>query len=293
MTTGFDDVEMSLFDPDDHLIESNNRRIAHEALLTGSYRLRVRPTSQDQPAQYTLVVSGVSGLDLAVSDLRLTSVSGGAGAELYADVTLESRRGDRAQDVLVRFTLSEDLRVSRDDTLLGEQRVEEIEGASNIDLRQRVTIPDGLNPGLYSVICEVDPLLELDDFLLGNNITRAPFEVSAACVDDDDRENEGPRTATELSWSTLPTSQTGVICELTEDWYVITAPSGQRTFTLDTPDGDLDLSVYQTSNQMLLGTSVTESSQEEVIVDLSAPTQLYVQVDGFFNERGSYTLTWR
>jgi hypothetical protein len=293
VTTGFDNVEMSLFDPDDNLIESNNRRIAHEALFTGSYRLRVSPTNQEQPAQYTIVVSGVSGLDLAVSDIRLTSPSGGAGAELYADVTLESRRGDSAQNVLVRFTLSEDLRVSRDDVTLGEQRVAEIEGASSRDLRQRMTIPEGLTPGLYSVICEVDPLLELDDFLLGNNITRAPFTVNNACIDDDERENEGPRTATELSWDQEDASQGGVICELTEDWYVITAPAGQRTFTLDTPEGDLDLSVYRVSDQSLLDISATESSPEEVTVDFNLETEIYLRVDGFFNERGSYTLTWR
>ena len=293
VTTGFDDVEMSLFDPNDTLIESNNRRIAHEALLTGSYRLRVSPTNQERPAQYTIVVSGVSGLDLAVSDLRLTSPTGGPGAELYADVTLESRRGDRAEDVLVRFTLSEDLRVSRDDAFLGEQRISEIEGASSTEIRQRITIPIGAAPGLYSVICEVDPLLELDDFLLGNNITRVPFEVNAACIDDDDRENEGPRAATELTWSSLDATQSGVICALTEDWYLITAPSGQRTFTLDTPDGDLDLSVYQVSDQSLLGRSATEGSIEEITVDLNVDTQIYLRVDGFFTAQGSYTLTWR
>ena len=58
----------------------------------------MRPTQQVGPAPYTLVVSGVSGLDLAANDLRLTSTRGGPGDELY-DVNIENRRGDLAEDI--------------------------------------------------------------------------------------------------------------------------------------------------------------------------------------------------
>lgn len=291
VTVGFDDVEMTLLDPQGVVVDRNNRRIAHEALLNGAYLLKVTPSQQERPAPYTLVVSGVSGLDLTVDDLRLTSMIGGEGEELYADVTLESRRGDGADDILVRFTLSDDLRISNDDELLGEQRVPHLDGASSVELRQRITIPLGTAPGLYTVICEVDPLLELDDFSLSNNVTRATFEVTAACIDDDERENEGPRTATPIDWISSE-SREGVICSMTEDWYQIDVPSGQHTFTLNTPTGDLDLSVYRSSDLTLLGTSSTTEPVEEVQVQLTAETSLYLQVDGFFSERGNYTLSW-
>ena len=84
-----------------------------------------------------------------------------------------------------------------------------------------------LSEGIYSIICEVDPNLTLDDFYLSNNVARATFEVGAACIDDDDR-NEGPRTATPLAWSLDEASYAGVICSLTEDWWVMTVPAGEE-----------------------------------------------------------------
>jgi PKD repeat protein len=293
VSVGFDDVELSLFDPNDMLIDTNNRRIYHEALITGTYRLRVIPTQQVSPAPYTLLVSGVSGLDLAASNLMLTSTSGGPGDELYADVSIENRRGDLAEDILVRFVLSDDLRISLNDPILGEQEIPRIEGASSVNIRQRITIPNGLDAGIYSVICEVDPELSLDDFYLSNNVIRTNFEVSEACVDDDERENEGPRTATPLDWMVADQSYEGVICALTEDWLVVTVPAGERVFTLNTEGGDLDLTIYQTSNQNVLGSSQTLDPVEEVNITLVDETEVYIQVDGFFNERGTYTLTWQ
>ena len=292
ISVGFDDVEMSLFDPNDMLVESNNRRIYHEALLTGTYRLRVSPSQQVRPAPYTIVVSGVSGLDLAVDDLRLTSNTGGPGDELYADVQLENRRGDPAQDILVRFVISEDARLSLNDPILGEQEVPFIEGASSINLRQRISIPNNLSPGLYSIICEVDPELTLDDFYLSNNVTRADFELSPACIDDDQRENEGPRTASPLLWAEVPAQFDGVICALTEDWYTITAPAGVRRFTLNAPNGDLDLKIYASSDETLLGSAQSVEPIEQIELNLDQETELYIQVDGFFNASSTYTLAW-
>ena len=222
---------------------------------------------------------------------RYTSPSGGLGAELYAEVTLESRRGDSARDVAVRFTLSEDLRISLDDELLGEQTIPEVEGASSLVVRQRITIPN-VTPGLYSVICEVDPNLELEDFSLSNNVTRAPFTVGAACVDDDERENEGPRTATELEWTQPATGYEGVICALTEDWYLVSAPAGTHTFTLNAPSADLDLSVYRGAELELLGQGATTADPEQVRVMIPSPTELYIRVDGFFDAEGAYVLNW-
>ena len=292
ISVGFDDVEMSLFDPNNMLVESNNRRIYHEALLTGTYRLKVNPSQQVRPAPYTLQVSGVSGLDLAVSDLRLTSDVGGPGDELYADVSLENRRGDSAENVLLRFVISEDLRISANDPILGEQEVPSIEGASTLNLRQRITIPNDLSPGLYSIICEVDPELNLDDFYLSNNVTRTSFELNPACIDDDQRENEGPRTASPLVWTDEPAQFEGVICALTEDWFVMTAPAGLRRFTLNAPNGDLDLSVYASADNSLLASAQSTEIIEEVEINLEAESELYIQVDGFFDARSAYTLTW-
>ena len=292
VSVGFDDVELTLYDPNNMVVDNNNRRIYHEALLTGTYRLRVSPTQQERPAPYTLVVSGVSGLDLAASNLRLTANQGGPGDELYASVEIENRRGDLAENIRVRFVLSEDLRISTNDPALGEQEIASLEGATSIELRQRITIPNALDAGLYSVICEIDPDLTLDDFFLGNNVTRTNFEVLSACVDDDDRENEGPRSATPLTWENASANYEGVICSLTEDWFRITVPAGEHTFSLETVEADLDLSVYEVATDMLIGSSETDQSPEQVNISLDDETEVYIQVDGFFDARGAYILSW-
>ena len=79
---------------------------------------------------------------------------------------------------------------------------------------------------------------------------------------------------------------------MTEDWFMITAPGGMRRFTLNTPDGDLDLKLYRTADESLLGSSQSTNSLEEVELSLEQETELYIQVDGFFDARSSYTLTW-
>ena len=293
---GIGDVELSLFDPDDLLIESSQRRIAHEAALTGTYRLRVRPTAQDAPAPYTLTVSGVSGVDLAASGLTLTSDVAGPGDELLARLTVSNLRGDAASAVLVRFSLSADARPTSDDLVLAEQTLPRVEGAGLVELRQRLTVPAAALEGAQQLLVEIDPLRRLPDIRPGNNILRAPFTVLGACLDDDDRANEGPASATPLEWSAG--SAEGVICAYTEDWLSLTAPAGARRLTLSVAGGgagatDLDLAVYRADTGALLAASTTEVSPEVVLFTLPASAELLVQVDGFLDARASYTLSWQ
>jgi|GEM_PF-1982422 len=292
---GIGGVELSLFDPDERLIESSQRRIAHEAALTGVHRLRVRPTAQDAPAPYTLTVSGVSGVDLAASDLVLTSTVAGPGDELLARLAVRNLRGDAAAGVLVRFSLSADARPTSDDLVLAEQTLPRVEGAGVVEVRQRLTVPAAALEGAQQLLVELDPLRRLPDIRPGNNILRAPFTVLGACLDDDDRANEGPTSATPLDWAAA--SAEGVICAYTEDWLTLNAPAGARRLTLTVAGGgagggDLDLAAYRADTGALLGAAATEGSPEVLSFTLPAPAAVLVQVDGFLDARASYTLRW-
>ena len=38
---------------------------------------------------------------------------------------------------------------------------------------------------------------------------------------------------------------------------------------------------------------LAQAPEEQVVVELVEETEVYVRVDGFFSERGAYTLSWR
>jgi len=288
---GIGDVELALFDPDDLIVEVNQRRVTFTAALTGPHLLRVTPTGQDAPAPYTLTVGGVSGVDLSLDNLIITSAQGAPGDQLLGRVTLSNLRGDSAEQVRVRFTLSQDARPTGDDLLLGEQVVPVINGASSLEVSQRLTIPEAALTGAQTLIAEVDPLRALPDIRTGNNVARTPFEVIGVCQDDDDRENEGPASATELLTSSG--SVDAVICAYTEDWYALDAEAGALLINLSAQAGagDLDLSVYG-ADGALLGASADVGLPSPLSLTLDAPERVLIQVDGFLDARGVYSLSW-
>lgn len=290
--SGIGDVELALFDPDDILVEINTRRITFTANITGSHRLRVTPISQDEPAPYILTVGGVSGVDLAIEDLVLTSTIGAPGDELLGRAVISNLRGDSAEQVIVRFTLSQDARPTGDDLLLGEQLIPSVAGASTLEITQRLTIPAEALTGTQQLIVEIDPLRTLPDIRTGNNVARASFEVIGVCIDDDERENEGPATATELQ--TTSGSIEAVICAYTEDWYSLEAQAGTLLVNLGAQvgAGDLDLSIYRASDGALLEASADVGLPVPLSVTLDAPELILIQVDGFLDARGNYTLSW-
>jgi len=289
---GIGDVELALFDPDELLVESNQRRITYTAALTGPHLLRVTPTGQDAPAPYTLTTGGVSGVDLAVEELVLTSAQGAPGDQLLGRATISNLRGDEASAVLVRFTLSQDARPTGDDLILGEQLIPSLSGASSLELSQRLTVPVEALSGPQQLIVEVDPLRALPDIRTGNNVARASFEVIGLCVDDDERENEGPSTATELL--SAAGSVEATICAFTEDWYALDAEAGALNVNLSAAlgAGDLDLSLYRASDGALLAASADEGLPSPLSVTLSEAERVLIQVDGFLDARGAYTLSW-
>jgi PKD repeat protein len=292
ITAGLGDVEMTLFNPDEQLIESSTRRIAHEAEITGTYLLRIQPTTLSQATPYTLTISGVSGVDLILDQMVLSSSQGGAGDEIQARIFVSNQRGDQAENVLVRFVLSTDLRPTADDFLIGEGRIPLIGGASSVDFVQRLSL-DGLDlEGTFTLIAELDPERELPDIRPGNNVLRQEFTIITQCIDDDQRENEGPQTATELDWDAPLASYEATVCSYTEDWYRLDVPEGQNTFRLENIDGDLDLYIYSTDSQVSLGSSVSAQEIEEVVFDSPNAQSVFIQVDGFFDSRGQYRLTW-
>ena len=284
-------VRIALFDPAGLEVGNDLRRIAHEARLSGFYRLRAR-VDADEPVIYQLVVAGISGVDLAVDAVRLSTGRAAAGADLRAEVDVENLRGDAARDLAVQFLLSADGQPSADDLELARAVVPVVAGASSVTLGQRLRLPRDVAAGAYQVVVVLDPERQVADVRPGNNVGTAPLQVAVACADDDPRTNEGPSTATPLGDSPL---EGGVICAFTEDWYALeVAGQGSLSVTLrfEHAAGDLDLSLWDAAGERLLGESRTEAEVEVVTIDVVGAGVILVQVDGFLDAENAYTLEW-
>jgi hypothetical protein len=112
-------------------------------------------------------------------------------------------------------------------------------------------------------------------------------------VDDDERTNEGPASASALDPLLLSTD--AVICAFTEDWYALeVAQAGQveARLTFVNAVGDLDLVILDQATGVELGASRTEDDQEVVRLVLDEPATLLIRVDGFDEAQNDYTLTW-
>jgi PKD repeat protein len=293
VASGAAGVRIALFGPDALLIDEDARRISHEAAETGFYYLRAR-VNAEAPVPYSLTVAGVSGVDLEVLDVRLSSVAAEPGEDLRLDLTVANNRGDAANDVLVRYLLSADERPSADDLVIAEARVPQIGGAAATLVRQRLTLPAEAPAGPAFVVVDLDPERDVADLRPGNNQGAVALEVIGACQDDDPRSNEGPRTATALD-PEAGALENGVICAFTEDWFTLpVANAGAVTVTVAFAhgEGDLDLQIWDAEANALLGESRTEANEESVDLVLDAAGAVLIRVDGFLDARNDYRLSW-
>lgn len=284
-------VRITLFDPSGAEVDDDLRRIAHEATTSGFHLLRAQVVA-DEPVVYQLVVAGVSGVDLAVTAVRLSAAEVGLGGDLRAEVDIQNQRGDVARDLAVQFLLSADDQPSADDVELARAEVARVDGAASQTITQRLRVPRDAMEGDGFVVVVLDPERQIADVRRGNDVGAAPLSVAAACVDDDPRSNEGPATATPLDASPL---EGGVVCPFTEDWYALDLDAaGALTVRLafDHALGDLDLVVWDAEGAAVLGESRTEADEEVVELALDAPGRVLLQVDGFLDARNTYTLDW-
>lgn len=284
-------VTFTLFGPDGEQLAEDDSRIVHEAAINGMYTLRITAASADR-VEYTLRVDGVSGVDLAVDQVRLSANRAAPGDALRADVTVSNRRGDTAEDVEVNYLFSLDQNASPNDVVLARGLIPRIEGAEILAVQQRLTLPDDLQLNDGFVIVVLDPNREVADLRPANNLGNAPLTVVAACEDDDPRNNESPATATPLDGIMSPLAG-GVICANTEDWYALPAGAGQVTVELrfQHARGDLDLSI-EAMDGLLLGESSTEGDVERVSFVLAAPDTVFIRVFGFLDAENTYSLSW-
>lgn len=290
VNSGAAGVTISLFGPDGALIDESNRRITLEAEENGEYALRAS-VDADEAVVYTLNVAGVSGVDLAVEELTVSPAAGAPGTDVRAITQVANLRGDPANGVLLRYVLSNDARLSAEDEVLVERLVD-LPAAGALEVRQKLTIPADAESGARFVVAVIDPERRIPDLRPGNNELAAPLAIDAGCADDDDRENEGPRTATPLM-AADGAYEGGVICPFSEDWFSLEVPAGEVTIGIGFThaSGDLDLTVYDADGANILGESRSESDDESVTFDAAAGTVL-IRVDGFFEATNSYTLSW-
>ena len=304
LTAGDAPLTITLYDPDGVEMASSERRIAHQAQQNGNYVVRV--TSADGGEYpYQLRTSGVSGVDLAIESVEISRVAAGPGADLRVRSVLSNRRGDNARNFTVRYLLSLDDQPSADDITLRDRLIPLLQGAADLAIDTRVTLPNDFTPlfGAGNVVLPreafiigiVDPERIIPDVRLVNNEAAAAFEIQSACVDDDPRMNEGPGTATPLDQNGAELQIDAVICAFTEDWYELNPmQSGTLNVQLNFAhsNGDLDLVLYNAETGVELGASRTEQNVELVSVPIDVDDRLHIRVDGFDEAEASYRLTW-
>ncbi|MBV71598.1 MAG: hypothetical protein CMH52_09670 [Myxococcales bacterium] len=305
LTAGDAPLTMTLVNPDGVEVASNERRIAHQAQQNGNYVLTVTAADEGE-YPYQLRTSGVSGVDLAIDGIELSRVAVGPGADLRVRSVLSNRRGDNARNIQLRYVLSPDPDPSADDTVLRESLIPLIAGAEQLELSERIRLPAdfGNLPGFEGaefpldafVIGVIDPERTVPDVRLANNQASASVRLEPSCVDDDQRTNEGPATATDLMMSGEDVNnQVGVICAFTEDWYRLTVDSpGILDVRLSflQGQGDLDLVAYDAATGALLAASRTEDSVELLRIMVDAGDIIHLQIDGFDEAENDYSLTW-
>ena len=293
VASGAAGVSIALFGPGGALIEERRDRITLESEQTGFYRLRAW-VEADEAVPYTLRVGGVSGIDLVVESFTVVPDRVAIGDDMRAQVGLANLRGDTAEQVLIRYWLSDDDQPSANDLVLGEHRVPLVEGAAQMQIGQKLTLPRDADPESRFVVVSVDPEREIADLRPANNVAAVEIEIGDGCVDDDPRANEGPATATPLD-AEAGQFEGGVICPYTEDWFSLdVAGPGQVEIAieLDHAQGDLDLEVYEAVSMVLLGHSRSEDDVESVALDLEAESTVLIRVDGFLGAQAPYTLHW-
>lgn len=284
-------AEITLYGPDDVVIDTQPQRIVHTAERNGEYAIRVSGPVLER-APYALTVAGVSGVDLEISNLLLSNDRVAPGEGLRAAFEVINLRGDRAQNVAVRYLFSLDEAPSADDVVLAESVIDRIDGAQRLPISQRLALPPDVQPDDGFILVQLDPERDIADVRPANNLAASPLAVIAACEDDDDRENEGPRTATDLTDVAAPLGEV-VICDFTEDWYALPVEAGMVAVQIEFVHarGDLDLEVLA-ADGLPLGASRTEADIERVEVMVDAPQTLLIRVDGFLDAANDYTLDW-
>jgi hypothetical protein len=284
-------AEITLYGPDDEVIDTQPQRIVHTAERNGEYAIQVTAPGAER-AVYALTVAGVSGVDLEISDLRLSNDRVAPGEGLRAAFQVTNLRGDRARDVAVRYLFSLDDQPSAEDVVLFESTIDRVDGAQLLPISQRLALPPDLQPDDGFILVQLDPDRDIADVRPSNNIATSPLAVVAACEDDDNRENEGPRTATDLTDVEAPLDEV-VICDFTEDWYALPVEAGMVAVQIDFVHarGDLDLEVLA-EDGLPLGASRTEADMERVEVMVDMAQTLLIRVDGFLDAANDYTLDW-
>ena len=293
VASGAAGVTIALFGTDGLRIDERRDRITLMAEETGTYYLRARVDSVDS-VDYTLTIAGVSGVDLTLDPPSLEPAIGAPGEDIRVVTSVHNRRGDGADDVLIRYTLSRDNEVSATDIVLGERRVVEIPGGETVEVRERVSLPFDVGAGRWFVIVTVDPDSEIPDLRRSNNAAATPIDLDVGCRDDDERTNEGPVTATPLI-ANDGEFEGGMICPHTEDWFRLVLPNEglvEIRIEFDHDAGDLDLEVYDAESMALLGRSRREANIEVVEIEVDANNALLIRVDGFLDAQNEYALLW-
>lgn len=260
---------------------TGNTEVVSSGLATEAktYYVALSVGSTTNGAPYTLDLalahSGGNGRDLVAANVNVapTSVAAGTNVNVSYDV-YNFGDTDISADSMTRVYLSEDAVVDGADVVLGETMINAITSGSSSAVMLTGTVPFDTAPNNYYVIISVDADDAVAETYEDNNDTIKPIAVGIGCAEDSFEDNDDAMSA-----ATLSTGQYNArLCPNDDDWFAFEVQDGATlTFNIGFDDalGDIDMRLYDASQNQLDSSASTGNSEEVTYTNGSGSTETY------------------
>ncbi len=277
---------------------NGNGTLSYTALETGQAYLRVEPKSGPLSMTaypYTLTIEGISGIDLAVTDLSIVTSTVIAGEDLLAEWSLVNGCTLDASAFAARAWLSQDETLDAADVPMVSISLPSLTAADAIDFSEKITVPASTTPGDYFVIIEADANQQVVESNETNNTLAAPITVDDVCMPDAMEPNDFLGT-TVLAPAVTPPGVTGLsLCPADVDWFAVSVGAGQTlsaAIRFAHADGDLDLKLYDVNSSLAqpVASATSSDDDEELVRTAAVATTYLIRVSGFGGASADYDL---
>jgi hypothetical protein len=152
--------------------------IAHTAAVTGTYYLQVSIGGTARRVTYGLEATGLRGIDLAPSSLRIGSGSYRADDLIRFDFSLSNLGPDLALRPAYKLYLSTSTTLNvEENVLLGTFTAPDVAGNATVTVEGQAVVPDTFEPALHYLHVIVDPDHVLNDTNRANNVTSTTINL--------------------------------------------------------------------------------------------------------------------
>ncbi len=285
----------SATNPNALVTQYGNGTLGYTPPTTGPLYLKISPRNGANTMtafDYGLVVTGLDGAEVAVSDLRSDLGALDRGEDLGLAFKVYNQCTLPAPDFEMTTWLSPDDAIDAADIPLWQSSEEGLEPGAMRTLSPKFQVPISTAPGAYWVIVEADSGHVIDEANELDNVMGFLVEITEPCVADRFEPNDLRATASAVSQGV---EDELTLCAFDQDWFAIETAAGD-TVTIDAffdhAVGDLDLRAYDplVSASIPVASSTSTDDDERLVITTPLPTTLYVRVAGYGGASAPYML---